>query len=50
MRMKLFEEGHLGIQNVLKRQQIRYEGAAIMLFNNGAIKGAEIRIGIPLSY
>jgi two-component system, sensor histidine kinase YesM len=44
---EVFEEGHLGIQNILKRQQIRYEGAAIIIFNNIDEFGAEVRIGIP---
>ena len=44
---EIFEEGHVGIQNVLQRQQIRYEGNAKIVFNNMEGKGAEIRIGIP---
>jgi two-component system sensor histidine kinase YesM len=44
---EVFEEGHVGIQNVMQRQQIRYEGKAKLLFNNLEGKGAEIRIGIP---
>lgn len=47
---EVFAEGHLGIQNVMQRQRIRYNGKAKMLFNNGNIKGAEIKLGIPLSY
>jgi two-component system, sensor histidine kinase YesM len=47
---EVFEDGHLGIQNVMQRQRIRYNGKAKLLFNNGPNKGAEIKIGIPLSF
>lgn len=47
---ELFTEGHLGIQNVMKRQRIGYNGAAKLIFNNGQSKGAEIKLGIPLRY
>ena len=35
---ELFTEGHLGIQNVMKRQRIGYNGVARLLFNNGQLK------------
>ncbi|SEB49025.1 histidine kinase [Paenibacillus sp. GP183] len=47
---EVFDDGHLGIQNVMQRQRIQYEAKAKLLFNNGSNKGAEIKIGIPLSY
>jgi two-component system sensor histidine kinase YesM len=47
---EVFKEGHLGIQNVMQRQHIRYDDKAKLIFNNKLEKGAEIRIGIPLSY
>jgi two-component system sensor histidine kinase YesM len=47
---ELFAEGHLGIQNVIKRQRIRYKGKAKLLFNNGKVRGAEVKLGIPMSY
>ncbi|MNR52557.1 hypothetical protein D3C85_1724180 [compost metagenome] len=47
---ELFTEGHLGIQNVMKRQRIGYNGVAKLIFNNGQSKGAEIKLGIPLRY
>ncbi|MBD0383597.1 sensor histidine kinase [Paenibacillus sedimenti] len=47
---ELLIEDHLGIQNVMKRQRIRYKGRAKLLFNNRIEKGAEIKLGIPLSY
>ncbi len=47
---ELFEEGHLGIQNVIKRQRIRYKGKAKLLFNNSKVRGAEVKLGIPISY
>jgi two-component system sensor histidine kinase YesM len=47
---EVFEDGHLGIQNVMQRHRIRYNGKAKLLFSNGANKGAEIKIGIPLSF
>ncbi|MDB5055315.1 MAG: hypothetical protein JWM44_3365 [Bacilli bacterium] len=47
---EIFEEGHLGIQNVLQRQQIHYGGKAKLLFRNGEDKGAEISIGIPMDF
>jgi two-component system sensor histidine kinase YesM len=47
---EVFDDGHLGIQNVMQRQRIQYDAKAKLLFNNGANKGAEIKIGIPLSY
>jgi two-component system sensor histidine kinase YesM len=46
---EIFEDGHLGIQNVLQRQKMRYEGQAKLVFSNGENKGAEIKIGIPIS-
>lgn len=47
---ELFAEGHLGIQNVIKRQRIKYKGKAKLLFNNGKVKGAEVKLRIPMSY
>jgi two-component system sensor histidine kinase YesM len=47
---ELFAEGHLGIQNVIKRQRIKYKGKAKLLFNNGKVRGAEVKLGIPMSY
>ncbi|MDQ0878522.1 two-component system sensor histidine kinase YesM [Paenibacillus sp. V4I3] len=47
---ELFAEGHLGIQNVIKRQRIRYKGKAQLLFSNGKVRGAEVKLGIPMSY
>jgi two-component system sensor histidine kinase YesM len=44
---EVFDEGHLGIQNIIQRQKIRYEGRAKLLFNNIEGKGAEVKIGIP---
>ncbi|QGQ94611.1 sensor histidine kinase [Paenibacillus psychroresistens] len=46
---EIYKEGHLGIQNVMQRQRIHYDQKARLLFNNRE-KGAEIRIGIPLSF
>jgi two-component system sensor histidine kinase YesM len=47
---EVFDDGHLGIQNVMQRQRIQYDAKAKLLFNNGANKGAEIKIGIPLRF
>lgn len=47
---ELFAEGHLGIQNVIKRQRIRYKGKAKLSFSNGKVRGAEVKLGIPMSY
>ncbi|KRF19240.1 sensor histidine kinase [Paenibacillus sp. Soil787] len=47
---ELFAEGHLGIQNVIKRQRIRYNGKAKLSFNNGKVRGAEVKLSIPMSY
>jgi two-component system sensor histidine kinase YesM len=47
---EVFDDGHLGIQNVMERLRIQYDAKAKLLFNNGVNKGAEIIIGFPLSY